>query len=135
MNTVIESTNRFEKEIDSLNDADKKATIDMINHCAECFENRKINSYRQELKRKLSRMAKSNLVLPNDYGKSSLYVLKINRNLRAILAIDEDPIFEQVIFTLFRVVKVDEIEKAYKGVAESLYQNFINTHTETLEFI
>jgi hypothetical protein len=39
-----------------------------------------------------------------------------------ILTVDEDPIFGQVIFTLFRAVNPDEVESAYQDVSESLYQ-------------
>lgn len=53
---------------------------------------------------------------------SSLYVLKVARNIRVILAIDEDPIFDQFLITLLRVVKADEAEQAYMDVSQSLYQ-------------
>jgi hypothetical protein len=57
--------------------------------------------------------------------ESSLYTLKVSYQLRLILSVDEDPIFGQVIFTLFRVVKHDDLDKAYRGVAESLYQDLL----------
>ncbi|MEH2320212.1 hypothetical protein [Nostoc sp.] len=46
------------------------------------------------------------------------------------MAVYEDPIFGQVIFTLFRVVKHDDLDKAYKGVAESLYQELVHHNRE-----
>ncbi|AUB34373.1 hypothetical protein COO91_00193 [Nostoc flagelliforme CCNUN1] len=47
------------------------------------------------------------------------------------MTVDEDPIFGQVIFTLFRVVKHDDLDKAYKSVAESLYQGLLHQNQET----
>jgi hypothetical protein len=46
------------------------------------------------------------------------------------LSVDEDPIFGQVIFTLFRVVKHDDLDKAYKSVAQSLYQDLLHRDQE-----
>ena len=58
--------------------------------------------------------------------ESSLYVLRVSQKLRVILAVDEDPIFDQVIFTLYRVVKRDNLDKEYQGIAESLYQELLH---------
>jgi hypothetical protein len=50
-----------------------------------------------------------------------------------ILAIDEDPIFEQIILTLFRVFKHGDLEKVYKSIAESLYQEFQHQDRELVK--
>ncbi|EDN65346.1 conserved hypothetical protein [Beggiatoa sp. PS] len=63
-------------------------------------------------------MHKVNLI--NDY-ESTLYSLKVNESIRIILTVDEDPIFEQVIFTLFRVVKKSLASEAYHDVAQLIY--------------
>ncbi|HAZ43383.1 MAG TPA: hypothetical protein DDW76_19385 [Cyanobacteria bacterium UBA11369] len=123
MDVLIESTKRFEKDIASLSEDDKAAVIKKINDCASLFPTQKADVYRKL----------RSLPLPsalNGYT-SSLYTLKISVKLRVILAVDEDPIFGQVIFTLFRVVKHDDLDKAYKGVAESLYQELLNHNRET----
>ena len=123
MDVLIESTNRFEKDIASLSEDEKAAVIKKINDCASLFPTQKADVYRKL----------RSLPLPsalNGYT-SSLYTLKISVKLRVILAVDEDPIFGQVIFTLFRVVKHDDLDKAYKGVAESLYQELLNHNRET----
>lgn len=123
MDVLIESTKRFEKDIASLSEDDKAAVIKKINDCASLFPTQKADVYRKL----------RSLPLPsalNGYT-SSLYTLKISVKLRVILAVDEDPIFGQVIFTLFRVVKHDDLDKAYKGVAESLYQELLNQNRET----
>ncbi|RCJ16534.1 hypothetical protein A6S26_33235 [Nostoc sp. ATCC 43529] len=125
MDVLIESTRSFEKDIASLSKDEKAAVVKKINDCASLFPTQKADVYR-----KLRR-----LPLPSDINsyESSLYTLKVSQKLRVILAVDEDPIFGQVIFTLFRVVKHDDLDKAYKGVAESLYQGFLHHNRETAQ--
>jgi hypothetical protein len=123
MDVLIESTRNFEEDIGKLSKNDKVATIEKINDCATLFPTQKAAVYR-----KLRR-----LPIPSDMNgyESSLYTLKISEKIRVIFAVDEDPIFGQVIFTLFRVVKHDDLGKAYKGVAESLYQELLYHNRET----
>ena len=125
MDVLIESTRSFEKDIAKLSVDEKAAAIQKINDCASLFPTQKADVYRKLRRRCLS----SNL---NGY-ESSLYTLRISQKLRVILAVDEDPIFEQVIFTLFRAVKHDELDRAYQGVAESLYQELLHYNLETAQ--
>ncbi|TVP68053.1 MAG: hypothetical protein EA343_00170, partial [Nodularia sp. (in: Bacteria)] len=60
----------------------------------------------------------------NENYDSSIYSLKINEKIRIILTIDDDPIFERTVITLFRAVKPEDAAKAYNSVAETLYQDF-----------
>ncbi|MEH1870597.1 hypothetical protein [Nostoc sp.] len=123
VDVLIESTRSFEKDISKLSEDEKAAAIQKINDCASLFPTQKADVYR-----KLRR-----LPLPSDINgyESSLYTLRVSQKLRVILTVDEDPIFGQVIFTLFRVVKHDDLDKAYKGVAETLYQGLLNHNRET----
>jgi hypothetical protein len=120
---LIESTREFEKDIALLNEDEKAAVIQKINYCASLFSTHKSNVYR-----KLRRLPLSSDL--NGY-ESSLYTLRISQKLRVVLAVDEDPIFGQAIFTLFRAVQHDELDRAYKGVAESLYQDLLQRDRET----
>jgi hypothetical protein len=122
MDILMESTRGFEKDIDKLSEEDKAATIKKINDCASLFPIQKADVYR-----KLHRLPLISVI--NGY-KSSLYTFKVSYKLRVILTVDEDPIFGQVIFTLFRVVKHDDLDKAYRGVAESLYQDLLHRDRE-----
>jgi hypothetical protein len=63
--------------------------------------------------------------LPNDLS-SSLFVFKIDVQLRAILTFEKDPLFNQSIITLLRVVNHDDLDKTFKSVSESLYQDMVN---------
>ena len=78
--------------------------------------------------RKLRRLPLSSDL--NGY-ESSLYTLRVSQKLRVVLAVDEDPIFGQAIFTLFRAIQHDELDRAYKAVAESLYQDLLQRDRET----
>lgn len=125
MDVLIESTKSFENDLEKLGKDEKTATVNKINDCASLFPTQKAAVYH-----KLRR-----LLLPSDLNgyKSSLYTLKISQQLRVILTVDEDPIFGQVIFTLFRVIKRAELDKAYKSVAESLYQELLHHNQETAQ--
>jgi len=122
VDVLIESTRGFEKDISKLSEDEKAAVIKKINDCASLFPTQKADVYRKLRRRGLP----SNL---NGY-ESSLYTLRVSRTLRVIWTVDEDPIFGQVIFTLFRAVKHDDLDRAYQGVAESLYQDMIHHNLE-----
>ncbi|MEH2312621.1 MAG: hypothetical protein V7K35_14735 [Nostoc sp.] len=122
VDVLIESTRRFEKDLAKLSEDEKATVIQKINDCASLFPTQKADVYR-----KLRRLPLLSYL--NGY-ESSLYTLRISQKLRVILAVDEDPIFGQVIFTLFRVVKHDDLDKAYKDVAESLYQELFHDNRE-----
>ncbi len=62
--------------------------------------------------------------LTNDYD-SSLYSLIINPKIRVILTIDDEPIFDRIIITLFRVVNSSEASEAYNSVVKSIYKDLI----------
>ena len=119
---LIESTRGFEKDIPKLSEDEKAAVIQKINDGASLFPTQKADVYRKLRRLRLP----SNI---NGY-ESSLYILTVSRTIRVIWAVDEDPIFGQVIFTLFRVVKHDDIERAYQGVAEFLYQDMLYHNLE-----
>jgi hypothetical protein len=120
---LIESTKGFEKDIAKLSEDERAAVIKKINDCASLFPTKKSDVYRKLRRLRLP----SNL---NGY-ESSLYTLRVSRTLRVIWTVDEDPIFGQVIFTLFRAVKHDDLDKAYQSVAESLYQDLLHQNLET----
>lgn len=122
MDILIESTRNFEQDLERLSNEEKAITVKRINDCASLFPTQKVDVYR-----KLRRL--SLLSGLNGY-ESSLCTLKVSQKLRVILAVDEDPIFGQVIFTLFRVVEHDDIDTVYRGIAESLYQDILHHDRE-----
>jgi hypothetical protein len=66
----------------------------------------------------------------NGYDPSR-YTLKVSQKISVLLTIDEDPVFGQVIFTLFRSVNPHDLDRAYNTVAKSLYQELLHHHQET----
>jgi hypothetical protein len=54
---------------------------------------------------------------------SSLYVVKMDEDKSVIAAVDDDPIFDKVSLTLFRLVDDKEATQAYKEVGERLYKS------------
>ncbi len=127
MDVVIESTKDFEQDLDRLSKENREAAIAKINDCASQFPAQKAIAYR-----KLHRLAIPSLT--NGY-QSSLYTLKVSQKLSAILAVDEDPIFERVIFTLFRATQLSELKEAYQNIAISLYQDLHQSDRELAEIL
>jgi hypothetical protein len=58
--------------------------------------------------------------------------MQISPESRIILTVDEDPIFDQVILTLFRVANRDDFNKAYQVVVESLYKDLLRQELEVV---
>ena len=63
---------------------------------------------------------------------SSLYSLRVGRDIRLIVAVDEDPVFAQTLVTLFRAVHHNELDRAYRSVASGLYRNQIQGNGRSL---
>lgn len=57
---------------------------------------------------------------------STIYYVKISNDNRAIISIDEDPIFEQIIINIFTICRENKLKVEIKGIMESLYQKMIN---------
>jgi Txe/YoeB family toxin of Txe-Axe toxin-antitoxin module len=116
MEILIESTKEFEQDLEQFTKAEKFNIIKTMNNYFEFISTDKTLFYQHS-----EQLRKINL---NANYDSSIYSLKINEETRIILTIDDDPIYDCTIITLFRVVNVEEALKAYTSVAESLYQDF-----------
>ena len=57
---------------------------------------------------------------------STVYCLKVNTKIRAILSIDEDPIFEKIVVNVFTLCSLEKMNIEMQGIMESLYQKMIN---------
>lgn len=118
MELLFQETKSFEKDLRKLPEKLKEKVINSINEQSLYFvENQVENS------QKIKRLAQSNLHLDSD---SSLYELKVDLKTRVILSIDDDPLFDQVIFTLYRIVSPRDFQVALKNISESLYQRSKN---------
>ncbi len=128
MEILVESTKAFEKDITNFTKKEKTKIIEKTNYYISLLSNN-----RQRFYQKVYQIPLNLSNLSDD--ESSLYIMNINQDLRVIFAIDEDPIFEQRIFTFFRVVKRVNLENIYRGIAQSLYQDFLQERKEILETV
>ena len=65
---------------------------------------------------------------------ASLYSLRVGRDIRIILTIDDDPIFARMLVTLFRVVRRDELTQAYRSTAHLLYRDLTESRNGTSQW-
>lgn len=128
MEIVVESTEKFEKDIANYTKKEKTNIVEKINHHISLLSNN-----HQAFYQNIHQIPLNLSNLPED--ECSLYVMKINSGLRVIFTVDEDPIFEKKIVTLFRVVKKVNLEQTYSSIAESLYQDFLQEKKEILETV
>lgn len=54
---------------------------------------------------------------------SSLYLVKVDDEKKMVVAVDDDPIFNKVSLTMFRLVNDTDAEITYKEVGEKLYKS------------
>ena len=57
---------------------------------------------------------------------STIYYIRLDLNKRAIISIDEDPIFEEVRINIYAICNRDSLQREINGIMESLYQKMIN---------
>jgi hypothetical protein len=120
---VIESTKYFEQELSQLPELEKAETVKIINACVAQFPNcQLVDSQLVDSHGTSNPLSRLNLTENLNGYESSLYVLRVTNTLGVVLAVDEDPIFNQIIFTLFRVVPSELLPQAYGEVANTLYQ-------------
>lgn len=121
MEISIEVTKNFEKDYKKFSKKDQEKIKEKINMLIGTFRDN--GSTKQ-----LYRLHK--IELPQKLS-SSLFIYKIDLKLRAILTFEKDPLFDQTIFTFFRVVNHSELETAFNSISESLYQNLFNSKDKT----
>ena len=117
MKLLFESTKRFEKDIHSLPKQDSRRVVAALNRYGAFVCSNPSTPYPNIYRTIIPRL-KGGL-------DATLYSLRVDRDIRAILTVDDDPLFSQVIITLLRVVRHGELERAYKGIPESLYQGML----------
>lgn len=118
MRILFQETKSFEKDLRKLPENLKEKVIHSVNEqCLLFAENQRVNS------KKMIRLSSKTPYLNND---SSLYEIKVDLKTRVILSIDDDPLFDQLIFTLYRVISPKDFQLALKNISESLYQRSNN---------
>jgi hypothetical protein len=117
MSIIFQSTEKFEKDIKSFQAKERERIISNINlYCSTVETDPAL--FRQHSFRPLQ------LILRDDLA-SSLYVLRIDQDIRVILTLEDDPLFDRTVVTLLSVVRHHAVETVYREVAESLYQGCV----------
>jgi mRNA-degrading endonuclease YafQ of YafQ-DinJ toxin-antitoxin module len=113
----IDIDKKFDKDLKKLTSVEKSMIEKKINLIIDLIR------AEQSTSQHLSKIHKFHFGADMD---SSLYVLRVNKDLRIILTSEEDPLFNEHILTLLRVVRHDDLDKTFKGIGESLFQSFLN---------
>jgi len=119
MEIVFESTEDFNRSLARFSGPEQSIITDEVEGWVPLLLTEK--GFRE---RRLHQFCQFNL--RNNYG-SSLYSFIVNYYLRVILTIDEDPLCDRLLVTLFDVVESREAAVAYKRVGDSIYRTLIET--------
>jgi mRNA-degrading endonuclease YafQ of YafQ-DinJ toxin-antitoxin module len=117
MDVQIDITDEFEKDLVKISKSDNQIITKKIDYLIQLLNND------QNINRHLYRLHK---IAPINDLNSSLYIFKVNTTIRIILTYEDDPIFDQKIITLLRVVNHSKLDKVFKGLQESIYQSYLN---------
>ena len=119
MTIRFESTKKFEKELGKFPSKIKSQIVLKLNQYSQLLESKPQDFYNHAYQ-------PIQLKLTGD-NESSLYALRVNKDIRIILTVDEDPLFDQILITLLHIVRHSNLNKVFNGIAESIYQNALNT--------
>lgn len=126
MNIIFESTKKFEKELNKFPKKQKEMIILKLNQYSHLLDSRPESFYKH-----VHQPIKLRLVNNNE---PSLYSLRINPEIRIIMTVDDDPLFDQITITLLHVVRRSELNRVYKIIAESIYQgNLLSNNKENFD--
>ena len=58
--------------------------------------------------------------------ETTLYIIKLGRAKRALVTIDVDEIFDQLIITMWAYTTTHDYQKIFRSLGESMYQKYLN---------
>lgn len=122
MDILFESTKKFEKDLKKLTPQERERIIEKINLVGQHYLTSKSNAEHVHVYRPLK------IKLEDD---TTLFAIKVSPKLRVLFTLDEDPLFDQIIMTLFRITSPEKYEKVLKGISESLYQDSLHYVEQT----
>ena len=115
MNLVFRSTEDFEQDLQGFDEAARRQITERVNQVAQDF------IHDQSAFAVYANQPRC-IELNHDYD-SSLYVVKTEPDVRILMTIDDDTIFEQVIVTLMRVVQKSQALQVYTSLIKSLFKS------------
>lgn len=111
---VFQSTEAFEADVARLAARERSRITDEIN-----ARSLLLLTDRDQFDRGISRPFAPRLARGLD---STLFVMRIDRDLRVIFALDDDPLFGRIALTLLRLVRRHGVDDAYREVVVDLYR-------------
>ena len=120
MEVIFQNTHQFEKDLKKVGSIEKEKVVKQINRMAEYFSSDKDTFFKFAYR--------AHITLRNGL-ESSMFIMRAGMKLRILFTIDDDPIFDQRIFTFLRLVKHDDYDKVFSQLAESLYQKYLVEYT------
>jgi len=120
MDLLFESSKTFEKELSKFPPKERSLIVDKINKYCSVLETENMKAF-------FTKAYQPTKIKLHGEMESSLYTLRINKDIRVILTVDDDPLFNQTIITLLHVVRHSSLEKTFRGIAEALYQKSLNS--------
>ncbi len=117
MQLLFQSTLAFEEELSSLSESERIDIIETLNTVCPNFICQKASF--------LTLVHQPKEIPLTNSCCSSLYVMPAGVDKVIILTLDEDPIFDQLIITLIRLVPASESTDVYMDVAQTLYHHRI----------
>ena len=114
---LFQSTLEFEQDLTALRESERAGIIEKIN--GEC------PNFVCEKASFLTLVYQPREIHLTDTCCSSLYVMPAGLDKVIILTLDEDPIFDQLIITLIRLVPAPASTEVYMEVAQTLYHRRI----------
>ena len=119
-----QTTPEFRNDLNRLNSEDRALVAAALRRSYDLLRNKR-GSFFARAKRPQAIQLKGGF-------SSSLYSLRVGRDIRLIVTVNEDPVFAQTLVTLFRAVHHNELDRAYRSVASGLYRNQIQRNGRSL---
>lgn len=116
MDILYEATRQFERDLEHIRD--KKSIIKNLNKLCYCLKTDDTDPFYKSLVKPAAIKLKDDLI-------ATLYILRINQDFRIILSVDEDPLFNQVVITLYCIVRPNNYKKAFADIGKKLYQEML----------
>jgi len=113
MELVFNTTRGFEKDLKKYRGPDRERVTKTVNQLATYYVQDPI-----VFRRHVSQFSR------RVFGgfESSLYSARLSARERLIFSAEDDPLFDEVVFTLFALTDPDRYPQVLAGIAESLYQ-------------
>lgn len=124
MDLIFETTKSFDKDFRKFEKIKQNKISKKINHLVSLYTNN-INDFN-------SNVVPSSIKLLKGF-ESSLYSYRIDQKTRLLFSIDDDPIFDQLIITLYRVIRHNNYNKVFNSLNESLYQEYLSKLRDNID--